>query len=260
MSLHTKSMSTHTPKSPKPAGQTNHFSIPSSSVSPSLSSHFADVALKQQILLSLSKLADRDTHQLALQDLQSITQSLSPNAVPLLHSSLYSFSSDPMIKAIVKRDCLHLLSLCCQIRYDLKLPRLNKIIAHIVKVLKDSDPSVRNACSDVVGVLSGLYLKGGVGEGRIELFVRPFFEAMWKQNKRVQLGATMCLAKTVKCAMAENLPVSVFQQLCPRVCKLLKRQNFHAKSVMLGVVEHLLQVWAICFFYIDFGTPVAGLV
>lgn len=260
MSLHTKSMSTHTPKSPKPAGQTNHFSIPSSSVSPSLSSHFADVALKQQILLSLSKLADRDTHQLALQDLQSITQSLSPNAVPLLHSSLYSFSSDPMIKAIVKRDCLHLLSLCCQIRYDLKLPRLNKIIAHIVKVLKDSDPSVRNACSDVVGVLLGLYLKGGVGEGRIELFVRPFFEAMWKQNKRVQLGATMCLAKTVKCAMAENLPVSVFQQLCPRVCKLLKRQNFHAKSVMLGVVEHLLQVWAICFFYIDFGTPVAGLV
>ncbi|KAF2318470.1 hypothetical protein GH714_008024 [Hevea brasiliensis] len=85
----------------------------------------------------------------------------------------------------------------------------------------------------------------GVGEGRVQLFVRPFFEAMREQNKGVQLGASMCLAKMVKCARAENLPVRAFQQLCPRVCKLLNRQNFHAKAVMLGVVENLLQVGAI---------------
>eukprot|EP00257_Ricinus_communis_P026398 XP_025013812.1 microtubule-associated protein TORTIFOLIA1 isoform X2 [Ricinus communis] len=233
-------------KSSKPTKHLNQSSKPPCSISSSLSTQFANAALKQQILLSLSNLADHDTHQVALQDLYSIIYSVSSNTLPLLLNSLYSCSSDPITKSKVKKDALDLLSLCCRVHHDIKLPRLTTIITHIVKMLKDSDPGVRNACCEVVGVLSGLHLKGREGvRGTVELFVRPLFEAMRQQNKVVQLGAAMCMAKMVEFSMEEDMPVGAFRQLFPWVCKLLGRQNFHAKAAMLSVVENLSQVGAI---------------
>lgn len=50
--------------------------------------------------------------------------------------------------------------------------------------LKDSDSQVREACCDIVGSLSALYLKGGGGsDGVASLFVKPLFEVMGKTNK-----------------------------------------------------------------------------
>nr|KYP60881.1 Microtubule-associated protein TORTIFOLIA1 [Cajanus cajan] len=50
-----------------------------SSRSSSLSSHLAMVELKQRILTSLSKLSDRDTHQIAVEDLEKTIAALSPD-------------------------------------------------------------------------------------------------------------------------------------------------------------------------------------
>uniref|UniRef100_A0A6N2K9E3 TORTIFOLIA1/SINE1-2 N-terminal domain-containing protein n=1 Tax=Salix viminalis TaxID=40686 RepID=A0A6N2K9E3_SALVM len=260
-------MSSQVPKSTKPPKPQNLNQA--TSRSSSLSTHLAMVELKQKIITSLSKLADRDTHQIALEELHTITQTISPEALPMLLNSHYdSLSETSNSKPSVKKESLHLLSLACQFHRDLTLPHLAKIISCVVKRLKDSDSSVRDACRDAIGVLSGLYLKGngGGGEGggggggggdgncaapMVGLFVRPLFEAMGEQNKVVQSGAAMCMAKMVECAAAEgddsggNVPIGAFHKLCPRICKLLNGQNFQAKAALLGVVTSLSQVGAI---------------
>ena len=119
-----------------------------------------------------------------------------------------------------------------------------KIISHVIKRLKDNDSSVRDACRDAIGSLSNLYLKSSNGnngnESVVGLFVRPLFEAMGEQNKGVQSGAAMCMAKMVECA--SEPPVSAFQKLCPRICRLLNNPNFLAKAALLPVVASLSQV------------------
>lgn len=87
----------------------------------------------------------------------------------------------------------------------------------------------------------------------VTLFVKPLFEAMGEQNKAVQGGAAMCLAKIVECARCgggegeeEGMIVSaggaMFQRLCPRICKLLGSQSFLAKGALLSVLSSLAKV------------------
>ncbi|XP_050247007.1 microtubule-associated protein TORTIFOLIA1 [Quercus robur] len=212
--------------------------------SPSISTHLAMVELKQKILTSLSKLSDRDTHQIAIEDLQTTIQNLSPEALPMLLNSLYdAVSSDP--KPSARKDSLRLLAFTCAAHPDSSSAHLTKIIGHVIKRLKDSDSAVRDACRDAIGSLSNLYLKppAGNNDSVVGLFVRPLFEAMAEQNKVVQSGAAMCMAKMVECA-AEP-PVSAFQKLCPRICRLLNNPNFLNKASLLPVVASLSQVGAI---------------
>lgn len=236
-------------KSSKPAKPPNPSSTSQSSVrstSSSVSTHLAMVELKQRILTSLSKLSDRDTHQIAVDDLHNLIQNLSTDSgVSILLNCLYEASSDP--KPLVKKESLRLLALLCTSHPDSTSTHLTKIISHIVRRLKDSDTGVRDACRDAIGTLSSLYLKGDGGGGDngglgsvVSLFVKPLFEAMIEQNKGVQSGAAMCLAKMVECA--SDPPVGAFQKLCSRVCKLLNNPNFLAKAALLPVVGSLSQV------------------
>ncbi|GLT72636.1 hypothetical protein SLA2020_445500 [Shorea laevis] len=219
-------MGSQEPKSSSKAAKPSTQSSRSSSVS----SHLAMVELKQKILTSLAKLSDRDTHQIAMDDLQATVNSLSSDALPMLLNSLYdAVSSDP--KPSARKDSLRLLALTCAAHPDPASAHLTKIISHITKRLKDNDSGVRDACRDAIGSLSGLYLKNsGHGDG--------------EQNKGVQSGAAMCMAKMVECA-AEPPPVSAFQKLCPRIYRLLNNPNFLAKASLLAVVSSLSQVGAI---------------
>lgn len=235
-------MGSQEPKSSSKAAKPSTQSSRSSSVS----SHLAMVELKQKILTSLAKLSDRDTHQIAMDDLQATVNSLSSDALPMLLNSLYdAVSSDP--KPSARKDSLRLLALTCAAHPDPASAHLTKIISHITKRLKDNDSGVRDACRDAIGSLSGLYLKnsghGNGNESVVGLFVRPLFEAMGEQNKGVQSGAAMCMAKMVECA-AEPPPVSAFQKLCPRIYRLLNNPNFLAKASLLAVVSSLSQVFA----------------
>ncbi|CAA0813952.1 Microtubule-associated protein TORTIFOLIA1 [Striga hermonthica] len=94
-------------RSSKPPNQT---AAPRTSSS-SLASHLAMVELKQRILTSLSKLSDRDTHQIALEDLETIILSLSSDGVPMLLNCLYDAAADP--KPAVKKEGVRLLAVLC---------------------------------------------------------------------------------------------------------------------------------------------------
>ncbi|KAH0719708.1 hypothetical protein KY290_004623 [Solanum tuberosum] len=236
-------------KSSKPSKPTPQSSSAppsrSSSSSSSLSTHFAMIELKQRILTSISKLSDRDTHQIAVEDLEKIIQTLSNDGVSMLLNCLYDASNDP--KPAVKKETLRLLPTVCASHGDSAATHLTKIIGNIVKRLKDSDSGVRDACRDAIGSLSSLYLKGEAESGGIgsvvALFVKPLFEAMNENSKTVQSGAALCMAKVVECA--SDPPVLSFQKLCPRICKYLNNPHFVAKASLLPVVSSLSQVGAI---------------
>uniref|UniRef100_A0A5B6ZP01 Putative microtubule-associated protein TORTIFOLIA1 n=1 Tax=Davidia involucrata TaxID=16924 RepID=A0A5B6ZP01_DAVIN len=240
-------MSSQAPKSSRPSKSPNQPSstTPSRSSSSSLSSHLAMIELKQRILTSLSKLSDRDTHQIAVEDLEKIIQTLSPDGVSMLLNCLYDATNDP--KPAVKKESLRLLAVLCAAHGDSTATHLTKIIAHIVRRLKDSDSGVRDSCRDAIGALSSQYLKGEGDNGGlgsvVSLFVKPLFEAMGEQNKGVQAGSAMCMAKMVE--SASDTPIAAFQKLCPRICKYLNNPNFLAKAALLPVVSSLSQVGAI---------------
>lgn len=200
------------------------------------------IELKQRILTSLSKLSDRDTHQIAVEDLEKIIQTLSSDGVSMLLNCLCDATNDP--KPAVKKESLRLLAVLCATHGDSTATHLTKIIAHIVKRLKDSDSGVRDACRDSIGTLSAHYLKGEGDNGGlgsvVSLFVKPLFEAMGEQNKVVQAGSAMCMAKMVECAA--DPPIASFQKLCPRICKYLNNPNFLAKAALLPVISSLSQV------------------
>ncbi|KAM5585686.1 microtubule-associated protein TORTIFOLIA1-like [Rosa sericea] len=233
-------------KPPNSTPPQNQLTPSSRSSSSSLSSHLAMVELKQRILTSLSKLSDRDTYQIAVEDLEKIIQTLAADGLPVLLNCLYDASADP--KPAVKKESLRLLALLSSSHADFTSTHLTKIISHIVKRLKDADSGVRDACRDAIGALAAQYLKGersgdNGGSAVVGLFVKPLFEAMGEQNKGVQSGAAVCMAKIVDSAL--DPPVSAFQKLCPRICKLLNNPNFLAKASLLPVVSSLSQVGAV---------------
>ncbi|XP_019419979.1 PREDICTED: microtubule-associated protein TORTIFOLIA1-like [Lupinus angustifolius] len=214
----------------------------------SLSSHLAMVELMQRIRTSLSKLSDRDTHQIAVEDLEKTINSLSPDAIPMILNSLYEASADP--KPAVKKESIRLLTVVCSSHADSVSTHLTKIMAYVIRRLKDSDSGVRDACRDAVGALAAQYLRGdscggdnGGNGSMVALFVKPLFEATGEQNKSVQAGAAICMAKMVESAV--DTPVSGFQKMCPRICKLINNPNFLAKAAILPVVASLSQVGAI---------------
>ncbi|KAK9674349.1 hypothetical protein RND81_12G227000 [Saponaria officinalis] len=217
--------------------------------SSAVSTHLAMVELKQRILTSLAKLSDRDTHQIAIDELETLIQTLQNDAVPMLLNCLFdSSSSDP--KPFVKKESIRLLANLCGSHPESTGSHLVKIIAHLAKRLRDPDSGVRDACRDVIGCMSGVYVKAnaegegnGVGVGVVSTFVKPLFEAMGENNKGVQVGAAMCLGRVVDCS--QNPPLTAFGKLCPRVCKFLNSPNFFAKSALLPVVVSLSQVGAI---------------
>ncbi|XP_077241444.1 microtubule-associated protein TORTIFOLIA1-like [Tasmannia lanceolata] len=217
----------------------------SSKSSSSLSSHFAMIELKQRILTSLSKLSDRDTHQIAIEDLEKIIQTLTVDATSMLLNCLYEASSDP--KPAVKKEALRLLALLATSHSDSTSTHLTKIISHVIRCLKDSDSGVRDSCRDTIGALSNQYLRGESENGNlgsvVALFVKPLVEAFGEQKKVVQAGAALCMARMVE--SAKDPPIATFQKLCPRVCKFLNNENFLAKAALLSVVSSLSQVGAI---------------
>lgn len=173
----------------------------------------------------------------------------------MILNCLYDAVSDP--KPSIKNESLRLLSFVCSSHHHSAAPHLTKIISHIVRRLKDTDSASRDACRDSIGGIAALYLRGenngsGSGGSLVGLFVKPLFEAMGEQNKGVQAGAAVCMAKIVESTAAVSdggdvgvVPVGAFQKMCPRICKLINNPNFLAKAAILPVVAALSQAGAI---------------
>ncbi|KXG36351.1 TORTIFOLIA1-like protein 1 isoform X2 [Sorghum bicolor] len=217
------------------------------------SKNAAMAELKSRVLAALAKLSDRDTHHIAVEELDRIIRAPpSTDAVPMLLNALASDSQG--LASPARRESLRLLATLCASHPDAAAPHLHKVLAHLARRLKDpaSDTSVRDACRDVAGQLAAVYLRplsaSGVaeaGNATVTLFVKPLFEVMGEQSKAVQGGAAACLAKAVEGAGPGPGAIGMFGKLGPRICKLLSGQGVQAKAALLGVMGSLAQVGAI---------------
>eukprot|EP00250_Pteridium_aquilinum_P010068 c19132_g1_i1 orf=417-3251(-) len=212
--------------------------------------------LKQRILMALGKLTDRDTQQIGVEELDKLVETILPDCVPVFLSCLYD--SEMQQKSVVKKECVRLFSSLASVHADLLVPHLTKIIASIMRRLRDPDSSVRDACVDSIASLSARMLcppsssssglekeNGSQNASALTLatFSKPLFDALSEQNKSVQTGAALCLARVIE--SAKSPPLSALARLCPRICKFMSNLNFLARPALLGVIGSLSQVGAL---------------
>eukprot|EP00249_Psilotum_nudum_P010807 c22779_g2_i1 orf=339-3224(-) len=213
---------------------------------------FMLIELKQRILAALSKLADRDTQHIAVEELEHIAESLSPEGLSVCLSCLYDI--DLRQKSAVIKERMKMLGTLATLHGNLLTVHLPKIVANVVRRLRDSDSSIRDACVETMGTLAskvappalsvGAYggAENGVAAafaGPLGVFFKPLFDALNEQNRGVQVGAAMCLARVIE--SANNPHPAALQRLCPRIVKYLNSPNFSAKPALLSVIASIAQ-------------------
>eukprot|EP01018_Ginkgo_biloba_P026768 Gb_39526 [translate_table: standard] len=207
-----------------------------------LSSPQAIFELKQRVILVLNKLADRDTYQIAVEELQRIAETLSPEGFGPFLSCI--FETDSQQKSTVRRECVKVFATLAGFHGELLAPHLPKMVGSIIRRLKDPDSNVRDACVDAIGVLASkiMHPSGNSGVengGPFSVFVKPLFEALGEQNRQLQAGSALCLARVID--NAEDPPVSTLQRILPRIMKLLSNQSFSANAALLSVIGSIVQ-------------------
>lgn len=194
--------------------------------------------LKHKVVTALNKLADRDTYQVATDELEKTAECLSPDGlVPFLSCIL---DTDSEQKSAVRKECVRLMGTLVRCHEGLMGPHLGKIVASIVKRLRDPDSVVRDACVETVGALAlKLCISGGEGDGVFVGLVRPLFEALGEQNKQVQSGSALCLARIID--NTRDPPVLILQRMLIRTTKLLKNPHFMAKPAIIELNRSIIQ-------------------
>ncbi|XP_047329687.1 TORTIFOLIA1-like protein 2 [Impatiens glandulifera] len=194
--------------------------------------------LKQRVVLSLNRLADRDTYQIGLGELEKTIECLTHDTVVPFMSCILDTDSDQ--KSAVRKECIRLVGVLVTLHDGLIVPYIGKIVASIVKRLKDSDSIVRDACIETMGVLgSKLSNEEGENEDLFVALVKPLFEALGEQNKYMQSGAALCLARVIDYF---NYPsVSILQRMMTRTTQFLKNQHFMAKPAAVELTRSIIQ-------------------
>nr|PNR28124.1 hypothetical protein PHYPA_028716 [Physcomitrium patens] len=195
------------------------------------------IELKNRILVSLHKLSDRDTEQLAMEELELIAHNLTPEGIALFLACL--FDTDGQQKSVVRRDCLRLVGKLASLHKDLMACHLPKMVGNIVRRLKDPDSNIRDACVETIGIMAS-QVSGFDGLSTINVFVKPLLEALAEQHKVLQTGASLCLARVIE--SARDPDPHILHRLCPRIVKMLGSPNFLAKASLLNVVGVMVQV------------------
>lgn len=205
------------------------------------SSQQAVFELKQRVVIALNKLADRDTYQIAVEELEKVIECLTPNGITPFLSCILDTDSEQ--KSAVRKECIRLMGSLASLHDNLVGPHLAKMVASIVKRLKDSDSVVRDACVETVGVLAaklGCSGSDSENDGVFVVLVRPLFEALGEQNKQVQSGSALCLARVID--SIQNPPTLVLQKMLARTIKLLKNSHFMAKPAVIELNRSIIQV------------------
>ncbi|XP_028784055.1 TORTIFOLIA1-like protein 3 [Neltuma alba] len=190
-------------------------------------------SLKQKVFTCLTKLSDRDTQSIAANELESIARNLDSNSVPVFLSCIHSTNSSD--KSPVRKQCVHLMQVLSETHGNTLSPYLSKILAHIVRRLRDPDSSVRSACVNSVSALSAHITKQPFAS-----FLKPLTEALFtEQDQNSQLGAALCLASAIDAAPDPD-PARL-AKLLPRVEKLLRSGSFKAKPALLTLIGSVIE-------------------
>lgn len=189
--------------------------------------------IKQRVLACLSKLSDRDTHSLAVAELESIARNLDAATVPAFLSCIYS--TDATDKSPVRKQCVRLVAFLSEAHGNALSPYLSKILASIIRRLRDPDSSVRSACVDSVSALSCHVTKQPFAS-----FLKPLAEALFtEQDQNAQACAALCLASAID--GAPDPDPAKLGKLLPRFEKLLKRDGFRAKPAQLTLIGSIVE-------------------
>ncbi|XP_019464835.1 PREDICTED: microtubule-associated protein TORTIFOLIA1-like isoform X2 [Lupinus angustifolius] len=189
--------------------------------------------IKKKVFTCLTKLSDRDTHSLAVAELESIARNLNQTTVPSFLSCI--LSTDSSDKSLVRKQCVNLLGFLAETHGNMLSPHLSKILNAVVRRLRDPDSSVRSACVNSVSALSRYVTKQP-----FSTFLKPLSEALFtEQDQNSQLGAALCFASAIDGAPAPE-PAKL-AKLLPRLEKLLKRDAFKAKPAVITLIGSIVE-------------------
>ncbi|KAL2904193.1 TORTIFOLIA1-like protein 4 [Bienertia sinuspersici] len=188
---------------------------------------------KQRILTSIDKLSDRATFNQASSDLNYLAKTLSLDFLPTFLSCILSIDSSS--KSPVRVHCISLISLLSHTHKSSLSSHLTKIVAFLLRRLRDSDTNVRNACVSVVSSLS---------PQNFTSLLDPFLGSISiEQDLNAQIGCCLCLKSTIDSGVLEEKDeVDLRKRVLPKVLKLLKGDGFKAKGALLGVIESVIGV------------------
>ncbi|KAL5191897.1 TORTIFOLIA1-like protein 3 [Glycine soja] len=190
--------------------------------------------IKQRVLTCLTKLSDRDTQVAGANELESIARTLDPHSVPVFLSCIHS--TDASDKTPVRKQCVHLVATLSHAHGDALSPFLSKILACLVRRLRDPDSSIRAACADSVGALSARVTRQPFAAA----FLKPLAEALFtEQDPSSQAGAALCLASAIEAAPDPD-PARL-ARLLPRLERLIKSKVFRAKPALLALVGSVVE-------------------
>ncbi|PON81358.1 Coatomer beta subunit [Trema orientale] len=204
--------------------------------------------LKHKVVVALNKLADRDTYQLGVDELHKTAQSLTPDAIPPFLSCILDTDSDQ--KSGVRKECIRVMATLVTYHHPrLMAPHLPKMVASIVKRLKDPDSVVRDACVDALGLFASKFSNAAARGGDehdddadagvvFVALVRPLFEALGEQNKQMQSGSALCLARVID--NTHNPPLSLLHRMLSRTTKMLKNPHFMAKPPIIDLNRSII--------------------
>nr|KYP61354.1 Microtubule-associated protein TORTIFOLIA1 [Cajanus cajan] len=195
--------------------------------------------LKQRIVSALNKVGDRDTQQIGMEELDRVAQGLRAEGIWAFLSCILETEWEQ--KASIRKECVRLLGTLATYYEGLLLPHLPKMVASIVKRLKDPDSLVRDVCVNTVALLaSKLGLKDVHDRDKVfVVLVRPIFESLGEQNKHVQSASALCLARIID--NTHHPPLSLLHKMLTRTLKLLKNPHFMPKPALLDLTRSIIQ-------------------
>ncbi|XP_023634126.1 TORTIFOLIA1-like protein 2 [Capsella rubella] len=193
--------------------------------------------LKKKVITALNKLADRDTYQRGVDELEKTVEHLAPDKISCFLSCILDTDSEQ--KTAVRKECIRLMATLAKFHEGLVGPYLGKMVSSIVKRLKDPDSVVRDVCIETMGVLaSKMSCYEDEKYGVFVSLVKPFFEAIGDQNKYVQSGAALCLARVID--SSPEAPVAIIQRMLTRTVKLLNNSHFIAKPAVIELNRSII--------------------
>ncbi|KAL5053704.1 hypothetical protein RYX36_034387 [Vicia faba] len=117
-------------------------------------------------------------------------------------------------------------------------PFISKMIATVLRRLRDPDSVVRSACVDAVAEMSSRITRPSFTVA----FLRPFMDALTlEQDVNVQIGASLCLAAAIDAAPVPDVE-SLQRITLPRLGKLLKTDSCKAKAPLLVLIGSVVSV------------------
>ncbi|KAE8720849.1 Kinase superfamily protein isoform 1 [Hibiscus syriacus] len=194
--------------------------------------------LKSKVNLALNKLGDRDTYQIGADELEKTAECLTPDKISPFLSCILDTDSEK--KSAVRKESVRLMATLARFHHGLIVPYLSKMVASILKRLKDPDSIVRDTCHETMGVLaSKLSDHEDDNNGVFVMLVKPLFEALGEQHKYVQSGAALCLARVID--YTHDPPASILQRMLARTTKLLKNPQLMAKSAVIELNRSIIR-------------------